>query len=222
MAYEELKALYEIDKQHSDTPWEFWELRLTRGPRQDVWDACSHEPRWPPAPKFEYRRKPDAPVWPSSDDAEDARKWRELEAFYQSNGIMDTAKKFLEIIEPKPALIQGYTAEQWQTIIDGKFLCEFADYNFPKSPIISALHSRKDSGFCFEDEDGEKGAVFKNCRPLRTKGVRQPWFGGGCPVSPQAKVIVKFSDGSDRVNCAGNFVWGNLELSAQIVEFIEL
>lgn len=216
MAHEELKALYETDKQHSDTPWEYWEFKSINGD----WIGC-YDPGF--YADIEYRRNPDAPVWP--DDKEDARKWRKLkgklDSYSHPIGYKEIFDAYVEAITPELELIQGYTAEQWQMIIDGKFLCEFADYNFPESPIVSALHSRKDSGFCCEAEDGEEGAVFKNCRPLRIKGVRQPWFGGECPV--EGKVVAKCEDGEVILGQPAKHMWKNDgTFKKVIVEFIEL
>lgn len=199
MAHEELKALYEIDKQNSDDPGKYWEFRAP----SNFWVACC-------APAFlsevEYRRKPGAPVWPVNNDAEDARKWRELEAFYHGNGIMDAAKKFLEIIEPKPALIQGYTAEQWQAIIDGEFLCEFKNSEDEECVIINFLES-------FDEADSGEYQFF---RPLRTKGVRQPWFGGERPINEGAHVHCSYKNGLTSTGFAGYVDW------RIVVEFIEL
>lgn len=214
MAHEELKALYEIDSQHSDTPWEFWEADYGDG-----WAEQTREPSW--WATLPYRRKTGAPVWPVSDDAEDARKWRELEAFYRGNGIMDTAKKFLEIIEPKPALIQGYTAEQWQAIIDGKFLCEFSDADWHiennyADRIVQVLTGITDGKFTGNDYH------WPYCRPLRIKGVRQPWFGGEFPVDPSARVSYVLRDGyKDQIE-AGRIRWEHKAVMSDIVEFIEL
>lgn len=208
MAHEELKALYEIDKQHSDTPWKYWEFNDL-----GKWVDRRTRPMW--LKYCEYRRKPDAPVW--DDDKEDARKWRELEAFYQGNGIMATAKKFLEIIEPKPALIQGYTAEQWQTIIGGEFLCEFSDVDFSLTSgpfIIGRLDEIKP----WKEKRSFTGLSvgFVYCRPLRTKGVRQPWFGGDRPVSERAKVHCSCKDGRTLTYLARSIDW------SVVTEFIEL
>lgn len=208
MAHEELKALYEIDSQHSDTPWEFWEFH-----DGEEWLSAGIYPMF--NARVKYRRKPDAPVW--GDDKEDARKWRELEAFYQGNGITDTAKKFLEIIEPKQELIQGYTAEQWQRIIDEGFLCEFTDIEgFGGVPLIQTLKE-------IDPFRSESCLTWNFCRPLRIKGVRQPWFGGECPVDSSTLVVVIMASGRNRCARAADFNW-NLEKHrpSRIVEFIEL
>jgi len=74
-------------------------------------------------------------------------------------------------------LIQDYTDEQWQTIIDGNFLCEFSDENEFETCTIGYLMYMGD--LSHKERFNNGGEYFMHCRPLRTKGVRQPWFGGG-------------------------------------------
>lgn len=206
MAHEDLKKLYEIDKQNSDDPYQYWEFEGTLG----GWFTCPCPPAF--YPDTEYRRKPGAPVWPVSDDAEDARKWRELEAFYQGNDIMKTARKFLEIIEPKLALIEGHTADQWQAIIEGGFLCQFSgttDFSNSGAAALMRFDPSDEAPFWV----GQIG--WRYCRPLRLKGHRQPWFGGECPVACDAQVYVKYKNGP-RHTVAAKVAWEN------VTEFIEL
>lgn len=230
MAHEELKALYEIDRQHSDTPGQYWDLKTCNGEWVDA-----HEPAF--VSTIEYRRKPDAPVWTKSPkdqwhenienyvdivQAEDARKWRDLVREYDETNearamtsMFDAFKK-LTSKNSTPQLIQGYTAEQWQTIIDGKFLCEFSDREDFTDRIIHELDSIGDHVF----RSNECGWTY--CRPLRTKGVRQPWFGGECPVNGHALVSYTLRDGHKEQAEARMLLWGNTGAPWNVTEFIEL
>lgn len=74
----------------------------------------------------------------------------------------------------KPELIQGYTAEQWQEIIDGGYLCEYSQdgekWYFTKAELGSLDLSR---GNMFgRIEIGS----FAFCRPAQIKGVLRPIF----------------------------------------------
>lgn len=213
MAHEELKKLYEIDEQHSDTPWEWWEF-LDGG----SWSSLGCAPGWFEAD--DYRRKPDAPVWP--DDKEDARKWRELDKHFEDAEKEDHRAfhwKFLDIKYGKaePQLIQGYTAEQWQVIIDGKFLCEFSDIEgFGDNPLIQTLKE-------IDPFRSRSCLTWNFCRPLRIKGVRQPWFGGERPVALGAKVVVTSRAGVVECCQADDVGWQHKpDHQLDIVEFIEL
>lgn len=207
MAHEELKAQYEIDKQYSDNPGQYWEFKTC----YEKW-IDAYNPRF--LDNVEYRRKPDAPVW--TDDKEDARKWRELvELASESGGI--SFEKFKEIRDGKKVeeLIQGYTSEQWQTIIDGKFLCEFSSdkNNWYGISTLTHFALRKESDSIFTPKDG---VTWRYCRPLRTKGVRQPWFGGECPVNENAYVYAKYDSDLDSTGRAIDINW------RKVIEFIEL
>ena len=208
MAHEELKALYEIDKQHSDKPGQYWELKTCNGKWVDA-----HEPAF--VRTIEYRRKPDAPVWP--DDKEDARKWRELMKQIEDsrNSINNSSCCYVE--PEKPDLIQGYTREQWQRIIDEGFLCELSDDELfnPETRLIDHLSSFDGN----EDRHFKdfSGLYFTHCRPLRIKGVRQPWFGGAeCPVDKMTYVVATYKTGTSELQYAGCQHWPN------VTEFIEL
>lgn len=99
--------------------------------------------------------------------------------------------------------IQGYTAEQWQEIIDGGYLCEFSfDENFGDT-LVSTLESHDEpNGRFFEKDRGS----WTMCRPAQIKGVMRPIFVepvepsvsctffsvDGLPISP---------DGLDMTNC---------------------
>lgn len=93
-------------------------------------------------------------------------------------------------IESPPQKIQGYTAEQWQEIIDGGYLCEFAnnskfDHN--------CLNDGYTAHYGFLDEIADEYHKFhdinKNyrvfCRPAQIKRVMRPIF-----VSPESRESV--------------------------------
>jgi hypothetical protein len=78
---------------------------------------------------------------------------------------------------PKPELIQGYTAEQWQEIIDGGYLCEFTDGYWEDEysdlgPLVS-VPTVNGSGVenMFERI---KGRRWLHCRPAQIKGAMRP------------------------------------------------
>lgn len=121
--------------------------------------------------------------------------------------------------EELKALIQGYTADQWQTIIDGGFICEFGDleWRYETWGMLEGFHEQSPN-FMDKKED-----TYSYCRPLRTKGVRQPWFGGECPINSSALVVVTLADGDNRCAKASEFNWHVPDnKSRRIVEFIEL
>lgn len=65
----------------------------------------------------------------------------------------------------EPELIQGYTAEQWQEIIDGGYLCEFEGSG---NESIGFLEEIKGGGYPFQQIDGSD---WTNCRPAQIKGA---------------------------------------------------
>jgi hypothetical protein len=75
----------------------------------------------------------------------------------------------------EPELIQGYTAEQWQEIIDGGYLCEFHCELQGDSPprYYGKLQEMSDSGL-FRMENSR--VWFEYCRPAQIKGVMRPIF----------------------------------------------
>jgi len=98
----------------------------------------------------------------------------ELKAVDLVESIIEAVKEELCSGELKwehhePELIQGYTAEQWQVIIDGGYLCEFSDRLKFQASWFNVLASR--DGDSFEDCDGD---VMSHCRPAQIKGVLRP------------------------------------------------
>lgn len=124
--------------------------------------------------------------------------------------------------KPKePELIQGYTAEQWLQIIDGKFLCEFSDRMDDSGWVVGPL-----TGFDFSHPQpfeyyGGSGN-WRCCRPLRAKGVKQPWFGGEKPVGSDAVVAVYLRDGTTASGDVGGLRWEHIPERDDIIAFIEL
>ena len=88
---------------------------------------------------------------------------------------IEEAELFInEMNEPdEPQKIQGYTAEQWQEIIDGGYLCEFAMTASFFEPYLQTLDAVTDKQFC---SDKEGGIFALTCRPAQLKGVMRPIF----------------------------------------------
>ena len=117
------------------------------------------------------------------------------------------------ILEPKfnerstdtpPQLIQGYTAEQWQEIIDGGYLCEFGhDYNwFSETGYLS---ENVDGIFICNPAGSDNINLVKYpfCRPAQLKGVMRPIFVE--PVDKEAFCV--FLDGDGRAIISGMARW---------------
>lgn len=96
---------------------------------------------------------------------------------------------FMEKKEPE--LIQGYTAEQWQEIIDGGYLCEFKDSTFdwikPKMKLKLFMPKER----CKFNTENLTNYPF--CRPAQIKGVLRPIFVE--PVDKSSMCIFFCKDG---------------------------
>jgi len=103
------------------------------------------------------------------------------------NGVavdIEEARKALAEHDAKQAeagkLYDGLTLEQWQYVIDGKFLCEFWDDN------CEPADSRGVSWLDEVTEPNWKNTIFRwcrnavqweHCRPAQVYGLRHPCFG---------------------------------------------
>jgi hypothetical protein len=96
-------------------------------------------------------------------------------------GLIEPIWKKGRQYDEKPDLIQGYTAEQWQEIIDGRYLCEFApdDAFLPEQTDIAIL---KEFYHLEEHPFTVSNGLWKYCRPAQIKGVMRPIF-----VEPEDK-----------------------------------
>lgn len=83
----------------------------------------------------------------------------------------------------KQDLIKGYTAEQWQEIIDGGYLCEARDVNGREWVPVTLLEFDDDgTDYDFkikysapdDIDDEESHNWLRHCRPAQIKGVRRP------------------------------------------------
>lgn len=72
-------------------------------------------------------------------------------------------------------LIQGYTAEQWQEIIDGGYSCEFRHIGSEPWRImkLGGIFCQETEDYIFKDISAESWAY---CRPAQIKGVMRPIF----------------------------------------------
>lgn len=120
----------------------------------------------------------------------------------------------------EPTLLQGHTMEQWEFVIEQGFDCEFSDSLDFSNAIISKLTALKiaDSHPFVSGSDNP----YLYCRPRRAKGIKQPWFGGECPVDPATKVIIYMRNG-DKVTAAPWYVeWRHANKGSDVIAFIEL
>ena len=78
--------------------------------------------------------------------------------------------------EKEPELIQDYTAEQWQEIKDGEYLCEFTYSNdVDGMPRFGLLNKFEDDPSATEDVfQDDAGEWHDKCRPAQIKGVLRP------------------------------------------------
>lgn len=130
----------------------------------------------------------------------------------------------------EPELIQGYTAEQWQEIIAGKYLCEFSDdknYNKHNSyyDVLDGLRDKR--GFhtgMIEERNlfvSKRHLIldFKYCRPSQLKGILRPIFVE--PVDKESECCFIFDDSS----CT-NIKWSDLIRHSKhmkyVIKYIEL
>lgn len=79
---------------------------------------------------------------------------------------------FMEKKEPE--LIQGYTAEQWQEIIDGGYLCEFSDRDDVWWPGFLKVIPEINNCFMSSSKLKDNTTGFYHCRPAQIKGVLRP------------------------------------------------
>jgi hypothetical protein len=116
--------------------------------------------------------------------------------------------------DTKPETIQGYTAEQWQEVIDGGYLCEF------HSPAIDESHlgllreiDSRNTFSCTDYSDWE------NCRPAQIKGVMRPiWVE---PVDKEATCVVMSSGATVLYNGTWHDGWSK-STNGHATKYIEL
>jgi hypothetical protein len=110
-----------------------------------------------------------------------------------------------ESLVGNPQKIQGYTAEQWQEIIDGGYLCEFS-----MVPLGIGGHTRIGELCVLHHADGKLWWASKrdsnqwsHCRPAQLKGVMRPIFVE--PVDKETAHCMFFNKESSVFNQA--WVW---------------
>jgi hypothetical protein len=127
----------------------------------------------------------------------------------------DTCHKINKDIPKESALIQGYTKEQWQEIIDGEYLCEFSNntaFTFCEGEI-GKLQSF--TGGSPSDGFVRVGTYISKqyCRPSQHKGVMRPIFIE--PMDKDATCHFFTKDG----NYCGRGSWRDCGECAQRVPF---
>jgi len=141
------------------------------------------------------------------------------------NGVtvdIEEARKAISEADAKQAeqenLIDGYTREQWQRIIDGKYLCEFWDTERFVSPIFSLLGSVIKKPLPFVRN---QGMPYKHCRPAQLYGTRHPCFGKRPEwLKDDDRIIwVKYDDGS---HTTSDFFNAKKMLFEDVIEFIAM
>ena len=97
--------------------------------------------------------------------------------------------QFSESVDPQK--IQGYTAEQWQEIIDGGYLCQVRDAEirpWVPSELVS-IDGKPKMEFIDNCGDG-----WKFCRPAQLKGAMRPIFVE--PVDKEADCVFFAEEGN--------------------------
>ena len=118
--------------------------------------------------------------------------------------------------------IQGYTHDEWEQIRAGGYICEFWEDGMSFKVMHQLKEIVTDSSGRFLSMESE--SYWRNCRPAQIKGVLRPWFGGECPVDPDAKVFIRLRDGSTGIQCAGTLMWDGPKAipSSAIIAFMEI
>jgi hypothetical protein len=122
--------------------------------------------------------------------------------------------------DSQPDLIQGYTAEQWQEIIDGGYLCEFRN-STEDGWFIDTLRTVHHEHKMFESGNYSD---WKYCRPAQIKGVMRPiWVE---PVDENGRFIF-FDENGDYTGKSNDFTnpsWEEIrpDLVSSITKYIEL
>lgn len=128
------------------------------------------------------------------------------------------AKPVTHRSKPELELLQGYTLEQWRTVIDGGYLCQFRGGKATPWTLGTLRTASSPSAFgvfvCY------KGAHWLYCRPAQIPGVLRPWFGGDCPVSGNTVVIAKLQDGSVLAQAANTLGWGRGDNGGDIIAYM--
>lgn len=110
----------------------------------------------------------------------------------------------------QPQKIQGYTAEQWQEIIDGGYLCEFSVGDSYQQSFYACLESAH-----LDTKTSQRNVYFMSevngndyfyCRPAQIKGVMRPIF-----VEPVDDPYCHFFLGEDRIQYG---YWGEVAKTA--------
>ena len=109
-----------------------------------------------------------------SDDRMDEFIDEFLLRFKKATGFdFKTGKLCASTVPPRgEPLIQGYTAEQWQEIIDGGYLCEFRS-SIKEGWFLDTLRNVHEENGVFESGNYSDWPI---CRPAQLKGVMRPIF----------------------------------------------
>lgn len=101
-----------------------------------------------------------------------------------------------EVKPEEPELIQGFTMEQWQTIIEGEYLCEFSQDIKAQSWVKNQLTEvREITTHNFVTNVVTSGAnCYKFCRPTQIKGAMRPIFS-----TPEGNPWCHFYDGPEHI-----------------------
>ena len=135
-------------------------------------------------------------------------------------GFIDLCKWQEQTGREQPQLIQGYTAEQWQEIINGRYLCEFSmDGNFTRCPVYCTLQKFDPEGGSASFLPHPAKGVFAYCRPAQIKGVIRPtWVE---PVDPGNAMCVFFYDNGKPAS-EYSFRWPYPCRTDKVTKYIEL
>lgn len=124
----------------------------------------------------------------------------------------------------EPALLQGHTMEQWEFIREQEFDCEFSQTEDFAVAVIDKLVCATLEANYRRTPFITGSSLYAFCRPRRAKGVKQPWFGGECPVDENAECAFYRRDGKKGTAYVTDIDWAHREwlTDNDIIAFIEL
>ena len=86
------------------------------------------------------------------------------------------------------------TEEQWNRVIDERYLCDFWDGDKDRRPSSLAYLDNRTSQDYTVYTDGH-GVPWEHCEVYREKGIKQPHFRGQPPEIGSDNVLIYYEDG---------------------------
>jgi len=133
-------------------------------------------------------------------------------------GILQSMKEQRDKLLEAP-VTDVLTTDQWNKVIDGKFLCGFWDGNGDDQVSSRAYLVNRTSHQNYTVYTDGHGVPWEHCKPVRELGIKQPHFRGQ-PPPPELnsdRTLVYYEDGSvHQLSDHNHFDWDD------IVAFIEV